>query len=888
MKKYQGLTEEEVTASRQKHGTNRLKGGERKSFGRRLLSNFSDPIVRVLLAALAINILFTLKNMNLFECAGIVAAIVISTLVSTASEYGSENAFDKLLAKSDQHKSRVWRRGELCEIPIDDLVVGDIVLLGAGESVPADGILLEGELSVDQSALNGESREAKKRTGNRTTPRTPDSENRLFRGSLVTHGNAVMEITEVGEKSFLGGVAAGLTVDTRESPLKLRLASLAKVISRIGYVLAALVAFSYLFGKIVVDNHFDKLLIAATFSDLKGLLSLAIRALTLAITVVVVAVPEGLPMMICVVLSSNMKKMLSDQILVKKLVGIETAGSLNLLFCDKTGTITTGVQSVEGVVLGNGQFITDPRRLSREAIYPLLVANAIYNTDCSVISRKAVGSNATDRAIVDYFCADSPPLGAIYGGVPFNSRYKYSAAALPDGRVLIKGAPELLVPKIRYALDGEGRRVAFSSEAVMAEYKRLTARSSRLLAVVLTDRMPSAVGFSELTFVALLSIKDQIRESARRSVETLHEAGIGVVMVTGDSPDTARAIAAEAGILTDPKKQVVVTSGELSAMSDKEVAALLPRLAVVARALPQDKTRLVRIAQGEELVVGMTGDGVNDAPALKLSDVGFAMGSGTDIAKEAGDIVILDNDISAIVKAVLYGRTIFKSIRKFIVFQLTMNLCAVGVTLIGPLFGIESPITIIQMLWVNIIMDTLGGLAFAGEAATADTMTEPPKKRNESLLSAEMLGKILWNGLMTILVCIGFMAFSPFRERLGFAENPLPYYSAFFSLFIFLGIMNFFNARTERINLLANLGKNRSFIFITLLITVVQLLMVYFGGTLFRTAPLAPRLLLGVAALSFVVVPLDTIRRVIMRLGVAEKKKKAKVQSASPLSEARA
>lgn len=874
MKKYQGLTEEAAAASRREHGTNRLEGREKKSFLKRLLSNFSDPIVRVLLAALAINILFTLKNMNLLECVGIVIAIALSTLVSTISEYGSENAFEKLLEKSDKHVARVYRDGELKELPIDDLAVGDIVLLGAGEGVPADGILLEGDLSVDQSALNGESREAKKRPGNRTTPRTPDAGNRLFRGSLVTHGSAVMEVTEVGAKSFLGGVAAGLTADTRESPLKLRLSALAKVISRIGYLLAALVAFSYLFGKIVVDNNFDKALILSSFSDLKGLLSLSIRALTLAITVVVVAVPEGLPMMICVVLSSNMKKMLNDQILVKKLVGIETAGSLNLLFCDKTGTITTGVQSVEGVVLGNGKWISDPRRLSREAVYPLLVSNAVYNTDCSVISKKAVGSNATDRAIVDYFCADTPPLGAIYGGIPFSSRYKYSAAALPDGRVLIKGAPEILLPQVRHALDEEGRKAAFSRDRVMAEYKRLTARSSRLLAVVLSDRMPSALGFSEMTFVALIAIKDRLRESARRSVETLQEAGIGVVMVTGDSPDTARAIALEAGIL-HAEKDAVVTSGELAGMSDAEVAALLPRLAVVARALPQDKTRLVRVAQEQELVVGMTGDGVNDAPALKLSDVGFAMGSGTDIAKEAGDIVILDNDISAIVKAVLYGRTIFKSIRKFIVFQLTMNLCAVGVTLIGPLFGMETPITIIQMLWVNIIMDTLGGLAFAGEAATADTMTEPPKKRNESLLSAEMLGKILWNGLMTILISIGFMAFAPFKEILGFSENPLCYYSAFFSLFIFLGVMNFFNARTERINLLANLSKNKSFILITLLITTVQLLMVYFGGTLFRTAPLSPRILAGVAALSFVVIPLDTIRRVIMRLGMAEKKTKA-------------
>ena len=873
MKQYRGLDDEAVVQSRKQHGSNRLKGRKKQTFFQRLLSNFSDPIIRVLLAALFINVIFTLQNMNLYECLGIVIAILVSTLVSTISEYGSENAFEKMLSVGEKQAAYVYRNHKLISVAVDDIVVGDFVLLGAGEAVPADGILIEGSLSVDQSALNGESRESKKRPLTQTTPRRPDSENRVFRGSLVAQGKAVIQVTEVGENTFFGGVASDLTLDTRESPLKLRLSALAKTISRIGYVLAAIVAVSYLFGKVVVDNHFSFNLIVQNYGTLHAVLSLCVRALTLAVTVVVVAVPEGLPMMICVVLSSNMKRMLRDFILVKKMVGIETAGSMNILFCDKTGTITNGVQNVEGVVLENGEFISDYRKLSREAVFPLLQMNAIYNTECQIADGKITGSNATDRAIVSYFSKENLPQGAIYGGVPFHSRYKYSAANLSNGKVVIKGAPDVLFPYMKYAINRAGDTVSFERSRIMKTYQNLTAHSSRLIVVALADRMPSALGFSSLTFVALISIRDTVRKSAYRSVKTLQEAGISVVMMTGDGPETARSIAIETGIIVAGNRQIILTGSELSAMTDEEVASVLPHLAVLSRALPQDKTRLVRIAQSLDLVVGMTGDGVNDAPALKLSDVGFAMGSGTDIAKEASDIVILNNDISAIVKSVLYGRTIFKSICKFIVFQLTMNLCAVSVTLIGPLLGIDSPITIMQMLWINMIMDTLGGLAFAGEAPTPESMKEAPKRRGEALLSQEMLGKIMWNGFMTVLVCVGFMTLDYVKRALFFYENEVVFYSAFFSLFIFLGIMQFFNARTERLNFFSNLKKNPSFIVITILVTAVQLLMVEFGGTLFRTTPLSFVILMGLFSLSFVVIPFDMIRKIIMRTGCGKEKR---------------
>ena len=461
MKQYKGLDNEAVALSRKQHGSNRLKGRKKASFFQKLLSNFSDPIVRILLVALGINVLFTLQNMNLFECLGIVLAISVSALVSTLSEYGSENAFEKMLEAGEKQSAYVYRNERLISLPIDDIVVGDVIVLSAGEAVFADGRLIEGAVSVDQSALNGESRESKKRPLSVSTPRTPDSENRVFRGSLVTQGHAVMEVSEVGENTFLGGVAQDLTLDTRESPMKLRLSALAKTISRIGYVLAVVVALSYLFGTIVADNGFHWELIKENYGNLHSVLSLFVRALTLAVTVVVVAVPEGLPMMICVVLSSNMKRMLKDQILVKKMVGIETAGSMNILFCDKTGTITNGVQSVEGVVLAGGDMIREYQKLTREAVFPYLVANAVYNTECQLVDGKIAGSNATDRAIVSYFSKGTEPRGAVYGGIPFHSRYKYSAAMLSDGKVVIKGAPEVLFPHMQYAINRSGERVIF-------------------------------------------------------------------------------------------------------------------------------------------------------------------------------------------------------------------------------------------------------------------------------------------------------------------------------------------------------------------------------------------------------------------------------------------
>lgn len=575
-------------------------------------------------------------------------------------------------------------------------------------------------------------------------------------------------------------------------------------------------------------------------------------------------------MMITVVLSANMRRMQRDGVLVKKLVGIETAGSMNLLFTDKTGTLTTGKLECERVLTAEDSYRSPASLKKAGRVAELLTASAKYNTDAVSAGGEIVGGNGTDRAIASFF-RDMRALPAdIVGKTPFSSEKKYSSVTL-DGSpslILYKGAPEILLSGVQYAMRRDGQTVAFDPARMMEEYRHAAARGERVLAAACrfgSERSP-------MIFLALFFLKDRLRCGVREAVREVRGAGIQVVMVTGDSKETAAAIATECGILRPNTSEIVLGCDELREMTDTEVVALLPKIRVIARALPQDKTRLVRIAESSGAVVGMTGDGVNDAPSLKLADVGFAMGSGTDIAKNAGDIVILHNGFAAIGKTVLYGRTIFKSIRKFITFQLIMNLVACGVSLIGQFIGIENPITIIQMLWVNIIMDTLGGLAFAGEAPHLYYMKEKPKKREEPILTRGMIGQIFLTGAYTLFLCIFFLRADVFRRMFSSGGGETYFLTAFYALFIFAGLANCLCARSERLRVFAGVGKNKPFLVILFLIAVIQVLMIYYGGALFRTEPLSARDLFSVILLAATVLPFDILRRIFSKLGGRGKK----------------
>lgn len=846
-----GLTSEEVRSSRNQHGSNALRREKKKSLLQRFAENLSDPIIKVLVIALAVEVVFTFGNCNLFEVFGILLAILISTTVSTLSEYGSERAFEKMQADTLGIKATVIRDGKTMKIPADELVVGDIMQVTAGESMQADGRILSGSLTVNQSALNGESIDVMKSVESNGESGLSSSCH-VFRGTSVTAGSATVKVERVGESTYYGGVATDVQTDTRESPLKRRLSGLASDISKIGYVMAALVGVTYLFNAYVLGNHFDSREILASLRNYRELFTNLLHTLTLMITVVVVAVPEGLPMMITVVLSANMKKMLADNILIKKLVGIETAGSMNLLFTDKTGTITEGKISCSEIITADGSY-TSLRALKSDPAYKNLLLSAKYNTECTASSGEITGGNATDRAIYSFFLGES-----IHADVrdkeAFSSERKYSSVTLKDGKKLIKGAAESILSKSSYVYDADGNAILYDLSKIESHYQKAVMSGERAITV-------AAVEGGKFVFVALIILKDKIRRGVKEAVAEVTAAGIQTVMLTGDGRETASSIATECGILR--RDGLVLTSEELARMTDDEVKSALPRLRVLARALPKDKTRLVRLAQEMDLVVGMTGDGVNDAPSLKLADVGFAMGSGTDIAKAAGDVVILDNSFSAISKSILYGRTIFKSIRKFITFQLIMNFAACGISLIGQFLGIENPITIIQMLWVNIIMDTLGGLAFAGEAPMRYYMKEKPKRRDEKILTGAMLGQIILSGAYVLLLCTIFLILPAFAGRYrGEAEH----LTAFYALFIFAGIFSCFSARSERLWLFSGIGKNRAFSLIMLLITAVQIAMIYFGGEMFRSVPLTLRELSLAFSLAATVIPFDILRRIISRL----------------------
>ncbi|MBQ7136908.1 MAG: calcium-translocating P-type ATPase, PMCA-type [Bacilli bacterium] len=862
-----GLNDDEVIRNREKYGSNNIKVKNNNTFFSLLLESLGDPIIKILLIALMIKTIFLFKNFDWFETIGILVAIFVASFISTISEYGSEKAFNKLQEEASLIKCRVKREDKITEIPIDDVVVGDLVLLQAGDKIPADGYLLSGNITVDESSLNGETKEQYKEEINRLSGNIT-AVNRVFRGTVVYSKEATMVVEKVGVNTIYGGLAKELTEKQPDSPLKIKLRSLASVISKIGYVSSFLVSISYLFSVIVINNNFDIQLIKNTITNFPLMFNYILYALTLSVTIIVVAVPEGLPMMITLVLSSNMKRMLKNNVLVRKLLGIETAGSLNILFTDKTGTLTKGKLEVVEILSGNLKEFGSEFELNKYPKYLDIVKKSIlYNTASYYDhnTNKIIGGNITDKSLLSFFTGFPNDKLIKINSIPFDSKNKYSITTIDDGKRinLIKGAPEVLLSRCKYYYDENGTKKDIIANIDAIKEKVLNSQKKGIRVIVLATSNEYVIDkFDRLSLVGIVFIKDEVRKEAVDGVRLVQNAHIQTVMITGDNKETATAVAEEVGIINS-KSDIVLTGQELNSKTDEELKKILPSLRVVARSLPSDKSRLVRIAQSCGLVVGMTGDGVNDAPALKKADVGFAMGSGTEVSKEASDIVILDDNFMSISKSILFGRTIFKSIRKFVIVQLTINMCAISLSIICPFIGVDTPVTVIQMLWVNMVMDTLAGLAFAFEPPLLEYMNEKPKKKSESIINCYMISEILFTGFYSAALCIFFLK-SPFV--LSFFKHNTEYLmTAFFGLFIFIDIFNSFNARTQRINLLANISQNRVFLIIMIFIVIVQVLLIYKGGAIFRTIGLPIDEFIFMLLLASTVIPVDWLRKLFLK-----------------------
>ena len=876
MKKFKGLTSAEVQASKNAHGDNRLSSKEANSLLSIFIEAFQDQWILILLAALGLKIIFNFVGMifpaigeaNWYEAISLIFAILMSTGFSAISQYRNEQKFNTLQEEASKTNAKVYRDGKLKEILVDDIVKGDQILLQSGDKIPVDGIILEGELKVNQAVLNGESEDAKKLPlGDQEEPDSSDlfTELKVFRGTVVTSGEAVMEATQIGDNTVLGSINTSLQEDGKDSPSKEKLNKLAGNIGVLGYSAGAAYSVINLVLGFIALNKANNLNGGSIFL-------LIIETILFAVTIIIMAVPEGLPMMLALVSSMNSGRLLAQNILVRHPDTIETAGYMNILFSDKTGTITEGKLSVVDFFLADGTLYaatgeTDAPDFDTmsDSLKAEMINGIGLNNDAMVADGNAVGSNATDRALLDFLIGRSQldfDTNTITEKQQFNSATKFASVTTNNGKTYIKGAPEFILNDCYYYLDKDGNKQNFTDD-IKARFQELSLeqanRSMRLLAILNTDG-------NDKVLIGIVCIRDNVRSSIKQTVETMNRAGVQVVMVTGDRKETAVAIAKEAGIVTG-QNDLVLTHDELSALSDQELKQQLPHLKVVSRALPMDKKRLIEAAQDLDMVAGMTGDGVNDSPALKSADVGFSMGDGTEVAREASDIVILNNSLTSIEKAVLYGRTMSKSVSKFIIFQLTVNVTTIAMSLLSPLLGLKEPFTIIQILWINLIMDTLAALAFGEEPTLDRYMNEKPVAKKANILTGYMKSAIGVASVFITLVCLAILKnVGGIQDFITNGTGNFEMVTTFtFTVFIYAVIFNSLNTRSNGFNVFEHIGENKKFSIVMISIAVVQTLIIQFGGKVFSTVPMDVQHYIVALLIAVLIIPADFIRKALTK-----------------------
>ena len=882
--KYHGLTDREAAASRSRYGTNIIPDSEPATFWQEFKETFSDPMIRILLIIAGMMVvMFFLGYSEIYEPVGTVTAVLIVAFVTAKTNVASDVKYRELKDSARKDTCKVYRNGLMSVIDVDDVVVGDAVVLQSGDKIPADGILVQGELRVDNSALNGETEECRK-TAASASERLPEEvtgdtfvdRHSLFRGAVVFDGEGILSVQRVGLKTMMGKMAEEMQEEEPDSPLKVKLNKLAGQISAFGYIGAVVIAALYLLFLAVSAGGIAPYLSSGwsvVFRD-------AVEAVSLAVVIVVCAVPEGLPLMISLVLMQNTSKMLDHNVLVRKAEGIETAGSLNILFSDKTGTITKGELEVVEFFTSQGETIL-PENLRRYGKIKSLLDVAIGRNTAAMFAEghRVVGGNATDQALLRFIGEDTSRMledNGLYRvsvSQSFNSANKFSQAQIDAlGMTFYKGAPEKLLKAASRALDRDGNEVRLDHSRLNQKINEAAGRAMRVLAFGYSrQKMRENQVNEDVVLIGLAAIRDDVRPEAKTAIREVQDAGIQVVMITGDRLETAVAIAEDAGLLSSGR-DLALTSSQLNQMSDDAVKAVMSEIRVIARALPTDKSRMVRLCQEMNLVVGMTGDGVNDSPALKRADVGFAMGSGTEAAKEAGKIVILDDNFRSIKDAVWYGRTIYHNILKFCKFQLVVNVAAVVVSAAAPFFGIEEPLKVTHLLFVNLVMDGLGALMLGNEPAREKYMEERPRRRDENIVDRAMLVQILFMGGWLTAVSFVFLKHPCFR---GMFESDAQHLTAYFVLFILSALFNGFNVRDEGYLVFSGLGENRAFLKVFFSIVLVQSAIVNaamipldtFGwiSRMFSCIPFGIAGWIAVILLAATMVPADLVRKWVFR-----------------------
>ena len=902
--KLKGLSDAQVTESREKHGRNDIQEAPPETFLQKVLESLKDPMLILLMCiAVFMLILAIFGQAEIYEPIGTFVAIALVAIISARTEMASDKKYRELKESTKAEPIKVYRNGVLTVIDVADVVVGDIVLLQNGDKIPADGLLINGELRVNNSSLNGETEECKKFAITEDTA-FPDTvtgdtlvdKNTMFKGTTIYNGEGVMEVHRVGMKTMMGEMAADMAEEDVESPLKVKLAKLAKQISTFGYIGAIAIALIYMVHYIILAGGFSEYFASGFMPILKDVMN----AVTIAIMIVVCAVPEGLPLMIAIVLQQNSGKMLDLNVLVRKAIGIETAGSLNVLFSDKTGTITKGeLEVVDFFTADCNSIKLSDLSSTASKVKGLLDLSIGKNTSAMFDDKHRVtGGNITDQALLKFIGEDvfvslsEHEEYTIDSFQSFNSSNKFSQSYIKAlGKTFYKGAPERLLAKATKCLDSSGKIITIDRVKLNAKIDKMAEQAMRVLAFGYSESILEEDKIhDDIVIIGLVGIRDDVRPEAKEAITQVKNAGVQVVMITGDRLETAVAIGKDSGLLegnieilrpenvSDSDKfittaksmdTIAISSEALNKLSDDTIKAILPKIRVIARALPKDKSRMVKLTQELNLVCGMTGDGVNDSPALKRADVGFAMGSGTEAAKEAGDLVIIDDNFLSIKNAILYGRTIYHNILKFCKFQLAINVGAVLLSAVLPFIGIEDPLTVTHLLFINLCMDSLGALLLGQEPALESYMQEPPRRRDESIISKKMFIQFCVMGLYLLIMGICWFKTGLFNS---FFENEAQFKTGFFAAFMFSAILNGFNVRNEGFNIFEDIKKNSNFfkvLFAMLIATVViciASIVPVVGpvvGNMFSTECFGITGWLVVLGVSLAIIPIDMLRKLI-------------------------